>query len=120
MYQPTHDDNIILNRIRARARELNIPFISIELSPRSHARTGANKKIRIVYPVSDYGTAPLAKQAIKTVDFGSDKSVTYIEGASSKKRSAYRARASKIIKKDGSRAIDTYMSPAYLSYYLLW
>ena len=37
----------------------------------------------------------------------------------SKKREDYRARHSEIIGKDGMRAID-YVSPASLSYYILW
>ena len=35
-------------------------------------------------------------------------------------RDNYRKRHSKILLKDGTRAIDKPYSPAYLSYYLLW
>lgn len=56
----------------------------------------------------------------KIVHFGLCGSHTYLEGASSAKRAAYRARHSNIILKNGKRAIDVKYSPAYLSYHLLW
>jgi DNA polymerase elongation subunit (family B) len=56
----------------------------------------------------------------KIVHFGLCGSQTFLEGASHAKRTAYRARHSRIILKDGTRAIDKKYSPAYLSYHLLW
>jgi hypothetical protein len=56
----------------------------------------------------------------KTIHFGLQGSHTFAEGASVQKRSAYRARHSQIILKNGGRAIDAKYSPAYLSYNLLW
>ncbi len=40
--------------------------------------------------------------------------------ASSAQRKSYRARASGIKKRDGTRAIDDKNSPAYFSYHYLW
>ena len=40
--------------------------------------------------------------------------------ATKEQRASYRARASGILKKDGSRAIDDRSSPAYYSYNYLW
>jgi len=58
--------------------------------------------------------------ATKTIHFGLKGSTTFIEGATKQKRAAYRARHSKIILKNGKRAIDTPYTPAFLSYHLLW
>jgi Family of unknown function (DUF5754) len=56
----------------------------------------------------------------KVVHFGSDVSQTYAEGAPIAKRRAYQARHSRIFLNDGRRAIDVKMSPAFLSWHLLW
>lgn len=56
----------------------------------------------------------------KLIHFGAENSTTFLEGASKEKRKSYRARHSKIILKDGRRAIDVKYSPAFLSWHLLW
>ena len=56
----------------------------------------------------------------KLIHFGAKNSTTFLEGASEEKRKSYRARHSKIILKDGRRAIDVRYSPAFLSWHLLW
>jgi len=56
----------------------------------------------------------------RKVQFGQKGSVTYLEGASAQKRAAYKARHSKIILKDGSKAINKKNSPAYLANKILW
>jgi hypothetical protein len=70
--------------------------------------TRAGKKLMLVLPNG------------RAVHFGYCGSHTYAEGASSQKRDAYRKRHSAIILKTGKRAIDVRLSPAYLSYHLLW
>ena len=91
----------LLEKVRLRLKFLKIPYHKVNLSPLY------NKKIRIF--IND-----------KIIDFGSKNSITYLEGASFQTREAYRARHSKIILKNGKRAIDTKYSPAWLSYYILW
>jgi hypothetical protein len=92
---------MLLRKVKDRLKELNIPYESVMLSPRP------DKKIRIV--INN-----------KIIDFGAKNSITYIEGATEEKRKSYIARHSKILLKDGSRAIDKKYSPAYLSFYVLW
>lgn len=90
-----------LNKVKAKAKKLKIEG-EIYLSDRK------NKKLKILTPSN------------KWVHFGAKNSTTFIEGASEKKRNSYRARHSKIILKDGRRAIDVKYSPAFLSWNLLW
>jgi hypothetical protein len=59
------------------------------------------------------------------IHFGDKNSETYIERKRlsdfwTKKRNAYIARHSKIILKDGTRAIDKHYSPSWLSFHILW
>ncbi len=56
----------------------------------------------------------------KIYNFGSKSSQTWLEGASDKKRKSYQARASKILLKNGARAIDAFPSPSWLSFHVLW
>lgn len=91
----------LLERVRLKLKLLKVPYHKINLSPLH------NKKIRIF--IND-----------KIIDFGSKNSITYLEEKNEKKRLAYIARHSKIILKNGKRAIDKVYSPAWFSYHILW
>ena len=57
----------------------------------------------------------------KIIHFGLKGSKDFRQGtATEKERDAYRARASKVKKKDGSLAVRDKNSPAYWSYTFLW
>ena len=57
----------------------------------------------------------------KLIHFGQAGAIDWRSGKATKEqRASYRARASGILKKDGSRAIDDRNSPAYFSYSYLW
>lgn len=56
----------------------------------------------------------------KWIHFGQKNSVTFIEGADEKKRNAYRARASKITRKNGEYTYNIAYTANFLSYHLLW
>ena len=92
---------MLIKKVKARLKELNIPYELVQLSP------NPKKKIRITING-------------KHIDFDSRNSITYLEGASDQKRKSYIARHSKILLKDGTRAIDAKYSPACLSYWVLW
>lgn len=91
----------ILQKVKKRLNELKVPYEYVRLSEKP------DKKIVI-------------RINGKTIHFGQKGSQTFIEGASEKKRDAYRARASKITNKKGEY---TYLIPFtnnYLSYHILW
>ena len=96
-----------LDDIKKTARNLGIKYDSIEVSDRP------TKKFKLVYQG-------------KIIHFGNKGSKDfwihkYDKNPNAFKiRDAYRARHSKVLLKDGSRAIDKLYSPAFLSYYLLW
>ncbi len=57
----------------------------------------------------------------KLIHFGASGYPDWRSGSATKEqRESYRKRASGILKKDGSRAIDDINSPAYFSYSYLW
>jgi len=57
----------------------------------------------------------------KLIHFGASGYPDWRSGTASKEqRKSYRERASGILKKDGTRAIDDRNSPAYFSYFYLW
>jgi hypothetical protein len=61
------------------------------------------------------------KGGTKIIHFGLRGSKDFRSGtASEKERDAYRARASKVKKKDGSLAVRDKNSPAYWSFNFLW
>ncbi len=61
------------------------------------------------------------KGGTKIIHFGLKGSKDFRQGtATEKERDAYRARASKVKKKDGSFAVRDKNSPAYWSYTFLW
>ena len=91
----------LIDLVTNRLNDLGIQYDHVFLSPRP------NKKIRIIANG-------------KSIDFGDKNSITYLEGASQKKRNAYIARHSKIYLRNGKRAIDIPYSPAWLSFYVLW
>lgn len=91
----------LLQKVKHKLEELQIPYESVELSPLK------GKKIRI-------------KIHGKNIDFGAKNSITFLEGASESKRNAYRKRHSQIMLKDGTRAINVQYSPAWLSWHVLW
>lgn len=95
-----------LAKVRRKAKDLNIPFLTIAASSKPE------KKLMIAL-IKDNGK-------IKEVHFGAKNSTTFIEGASQQKRESYRARHSKILLRDGRRAIDEKYSNAWLSWNLLW
>lgn len=54
------------------------------------------------------------------VNFGDSRYEDYIDHKNPDRRRRYQARAGNILLKDGSKAVDVYESPNYLSYHLLW
>jgi hypothetical protein len=96
-----------LNEIKKMAKLHKIKYDDIQLSTRP------DKKVMLKYEG-------------KTIHFGNKGSKDFIIHKSEnnpdayKLRDAYRSRHSKILLKDGTRAIDKKYSPAYLSYWLLW
>ena len=56
----------------------------------------------------------------KKIHFGSKGGKTFIDHGDEKKRKAWYARHSKILLKDGTRAMDNKHSPAFWSARLLW
>jgi Family of unknown function (DUF5754) len=85
---------------RQKARELNLSNL-----PESSTRDG--KKLMIYYKG-------------KLIHFGSRHNLDYLMTKDDIKRKAYRARASKILLKDGSPAYKNKSQPAYYSYNILW
>jgi hypothetical protein len=96
----------LLNKVENKLRELNVSFISVELSDRK------DKKLKLIYYDDN--------ENIKTVHFGSKGSETFLDHNDEKKRKAYIARHSKILLKDGTRAIDKKYSSAWFSMNILW
>lgn len=91
----------LLSRVKRRLADLNIKYDSVSLSDKK------DKKIKIIING-------------KTIHFGDKNSLTYLEQPDKKKRDAYIARHSKIMLKDGTRAIDKLYSPAWFSLKILW
>jgi hypothetical protein len=87
----------------------------------------AKKKARELGLVGTIMESPLPAKKLRFtfedgsfVDFGSKISQTFAEGASQAKMNLYRARHSKLMIKDGRRAIDIKYSPSWFSWHLLW
>jgi hypothetical protein len=95
----------LINKVEAKLKELRVPYTYLGPSERK------GKKLQITLPIDGI---------IKTVHFGDINSQTYIEFRDEKKRRAYIARHSKILLKDGSRAIDKMYSPSWMAYHILW
>ena len=91
----------LLELVKKKLNKLKVPYDSVTLSP------NPKKKIRVVING-------------KSVDFGAQGSVTFLEGSTEKKKNAYIARHSKKLLKDGRRAIDVMYSPAWFSMHVLW
>jgi hypothetical protein len=92
-----------LSAVRARAREL-APGVVIVPAPE-----GSPKKYAAVFP-----------GVRRPVYFGARGYSDFVAHRDERRRAAYRARAEGARLADGTRAIDRYGSPAWLSYYLLW
>jgi hypothetical protein len=90
-----------MERVKERLNELGVPYSYVGMSDRP------GKKIKIVING-------------KVIHFGSKNSVTFLDHGDEQKRAAYKARHSKILLKDGTRAIDKIYSPAWLSFFILW
>ena len=72
-------------------------------------------------PKKKYSVLVKNGDKFKLIHFGSKGSKDYRSGtATLQERDAYRARASKIKKKDGTFAINDKNSPAHFSYYYSW
>lgn len=56
----------------------------------------------------------------KRINFGQPGAYTYSDGASEQKRSAFRARHSKIKLSDGTFAYKNKNQPSFWSYHILW
>ena len=56
----------------------------------------------------------------KTVYWGSPNMQDYTQHHDRQRRKSYRKRASGILLKDGTRAIDRKYSPAFYAYYVTW
>lgn len=95
----------LINKVEKKLKELKVPYLSLGPSERK------GKKLQITMAIDD---------KMKTIHFGDINSITWIESRDEKKRAAYIARHSKIILKDGTRAIDKKYSPAWFSMKLLW
>lgn len=91
----------LLQQAKAKAKTMKIEG-TLQLA------TGNKKKLALILPSG------------RKVQFGQKGSNTYLEGASQQKRDAYKARHSKIILKDGTKAINKKNSPAYLADRILW
>ena len=92
-----------LSVVRARAREL-APGVAIVPAPET-----SPKKYAAIFP-----------GAQRPVYFGARGYSDYVEHRDERRRASYRARAAGARLADGTRAIDRYGSPAWLSYNLLW
>jgi hypothetical protein len=95
-------DEELLDRVQKKLHKLRIPFLSVGISEKK------GKKLRLTL-VDGH-----------SVDFGAAGSQTYLEGASEAKKRAYQSRHSKIKLKDGTKAVDVRLSPAWLSWNVLW
>lgn len=95
----------LINKVEAKLKELRVPYLSLGPSERK------GKKLQITLTIDGI---------IRTVHFGDINSQTYIETQDEKKRRAYVARHSKILLKDGTRAIDKRYSPAWFAIRTLW
>lgn len=93
--------SMLLEKVKKRLQELNVPFEDVQLSSRP------NKKIMVVING-------------KKIHFGAKNSITHIEQQNEKKRDAYRARASKITNKNGEYTYKIKYTPNYLSFFVLW
>jgi peptidase E len=91
----------LIDKVKKRLKELNIKYDYVSLSDRP------DKKIKIVIDG-------------RIIHFGAKNSISFLEGASKRKRDSYIARHSKIMLKDGTRAIDKLYSPAWMSKNILW
>ena len=105
LWQPTTEIDKLIQKIGEKLKSMGVDYDSVKPSSRK------NKKIQVTL---------WYESKMHTVHFGDKHSQTYLEGASKQKRDAYRARHSKILLKDGTRAIDSKYSPAWFSYHLLW
>lgn len=90
-----------LKLVRSKAKKLGLQG-TIEISK------SKNKKFTYIKPNG------------KKVNFGDSRYEDYLDHQDSERRRRYRARAGNILLKDGSKAVDVYESPNYLSYNLLW
>jgi hypothetical protein len=95
-------DEELLDRVQKKLHKLRIPFISVGISEKK------GKKLRLTLMNGE------------TVDFGARGSQTYLEQPNESKRKAYQSRHSKIKLKDGTKAVDVRLSPAWLSWHVLW
>lgn len=91
----------LLTKVKSKMTKLKIPYTDVQLSDKP------TKKIMVIIDG-------------RKIHFGAKNSNTFIEGANKQKRDAFKARHSKVLLKDGSRAIDLKYSPAWFSYYVLW
>lgn len=57
---------------------------------------------------------------VKTVHFGSAGYEDFLNHKDIERRERYKARHSKIFKKDGKRAVDDIFSPSFWALHLLW
>ena len=96
-----------LDDVKRLARNLGIDYEDLKVS------TNPNKKFMILHKGhwTHFGSRGSKDYWIHKYDKNPN---------ANKIRNNYRLRHSKILLKDGSRAIDKKYSPAYLSYYLLW
>jgi hypothetical protein len=92
---------------------LEIPFKDIRQSDKKDKKIA----IDIITPSSD---SRARRNGVSTVHFGAKGSQTFIEGASEKKRDAYRARHSKIMMSNGKPAYLQPYTSAFMSWNLLW
>lgn len=91
----------LINKVKDKLKELDIKYDSVSLSNRP------DKKIKIVING-------------KAIHFGAKNSISFLEFPDIKKRDAYIARHSKIMLKDGTRAIDKIYSPSWMAKNILW
>lgn len=101
----------LINIVKAKLKKLRVPYLYVGLSNKK------GKKLQIILLLPNILSD---SEKIKSVHFGDSTSQTYAEGADENKRNAYIARHSKILLKDGTRAIDKKYSPAWFSFYTLW
>lgn len=92
---------LLIAQRRAKELGLNEPKTS----------TRKNKKLMIRISTDGYG---------KTIHFGSRYASDYLQHNDEQRRQRYRARASKILLKDGTPAYLDPNQPAYYSYNILW
>lgn len=99
----------LLSRLKARLREIENKKI-IKRGDIMHIRLSTRDKKKVKVILKDD----------REVHFGAKGTMTFLEGADESKRAAYRKRHEAIILNNGKKAIDEYLSPAFLSYHILW